>query len=62
MGNTKSTAVILSDKDIKLIRAMITYMLTEEDVDKVDYGFQDKLFNLDEKFEKISNKMERMAK
>lgn len=46
--------IILTDKEILTVKAMISYMLTEEDVNKVDDKFVDKLFILEDKFNKIT--------
>lgn len=50
---TNKKQITLTDKEILTIKAMIGYMLTEEDVNKVDDKFVDKLFNLEEKFNRI---------
>lgn len=46
--------ISLTDKEILTVKAMIEYMLTEEDVNKIDDKFVDKLFNLEEKFSKLA--------
>jgi hypothetical protein len=46
--------ISLTDEEILTIKAMIEYMLTGEDVNKVDDKFVDKLFNLEEKFSKLA--------
>ena len=46
--------IMLTEKEILTVKAMISYMLTEEDINKIDDKFTDKLFLLDNKFSKIT--------
>jgi hypothetical protein len=45
--------VKLKNEQVSTIKAMIVYMLTEEDLNKVDDNFVDKLRDLESTFDKV---------